>query len=196
MKVSQRPRRKIQPEWHSLQTAETKHEVLVSDHTKISVKDKHGEDIMNQQSRVADACSGRVRMIGRRVVRWMGRGVVYWKLVGVRRRPNMVLWLLGLHRRPTVRCYKGIVKMWPETDGEQAQPREYLGCWRANCEDYVVVDGLMLVLGIRTISMSAGVAASKKEPGSLADLYWATEKSGVVDRRGCEALCIFQFNGR
>ncbi|GKF44708.1 hypothetical protein Tco_0131260, partial [Tanacetum coccineum] len=28
---------------------------------------------------------------------------------------------------------------WPEKDGEQAQPREYLGCWRANCEDYAVV---------------------------------------------------------
>ncbi|GJX38841.1 hypothetical protein Tco_0252144 [Tanacetum coccineum] len=43
-------------------------------------------------------------MIGRRAVRWMGRGVVYWKLVGVHRRPSMVLWLLGLHRRPSVRC--------------------------------------------------------------------------------------------
>ncbi|GJT05071.1 hypothetical protein Tco_0839533 [Tanacetum coccineum] len=40
-------------------------------------------------------------MIGRRVVRWIGHGVVYWKIVGIRRRPSMVLWLLGLHRRPS-----------------------------------------------------------------------------------------------
>ncbi|GJS31287.1 hypothetical protein Tco_0491907 [Tanacetum coccineum] len=43
--------------------------------------------------------------------------------------------------------------IWPETDGEQAQPREFLGCWRENCEDYVVVGPIAAVDGL-TISIS------------------------------------------
>ncbi|GJY77332.1 hypothetical protein Tco_0482448 [Tanacetum coccineum] len=46
---------------------------------------------------------------------------------------------------------------WPETDGEQAQPREYLGCWRANCEDYVVVGLVVAAVGLYHIH-AAGLA--------------------------------------
>ncbi|GKG00988.1 hypothetical protein Tco_0305693, partial [Tanacetum coccineum] len=46
-------------------------------------------------------------------------------------------------------------------DGEQAQPREYLGCWRANCEDYVVVGPIVAVVGQYHIHAAGG---PQKEP--------------------------------
>ncbi|GJW47048.1 hypothetical protein Tco_0078694 [Tanacetum coccineum] len=72
----------------------------------------------------------------------MGRGVVYWKLVGVSRRPSMVLWLLGLHRRPSV---------------------------RANYEDYVVVGPVAAAVGLYHIHVAGG---PQKEPvGPAVELH-------------------------
>ncbi|GKA08684.1 hypothetical protein Tco_0688015 [Tanacetum coccineum] len=72
---------------------------------------------------------------------------------------------------------------WPETDGEQAQPREYLGCWRANCEDYVVVGPVAAVVGLYHIH-AAG--RPQKEPvGPAVELHH--KKKGCV---GCWAVRV------
>ncbi|GJT66422.1 hypothetical protein Tco_1017902 [Tanacetum coccineum] len=104
-------------------------------------------------------------MIGRRVVRWMGRGVVYWKLVGVRRRPNMVLWLLGLHRRPSVSSKLG---------------REHPNAERI---DYVVVGPVAAAVGLYHIHAAGG---PQKEPvGPAVELHH--KKKGCV---GCWAVRV------
>ncbi|GJV10142.1 hypothetical protein Tco_1351683 [Tanacetum coccineum] len=65
---------------------------------------------------------------------------------------------------------------WPETDEEQAQPREYLGCWRANCEDYVVVGPVVTAVGLYHIHAAGG---PPKEPvGPVVELHH--KKKGVV----------------
>ncbi|GKA43737.1 hypothetical protein Tco_0736461 [Tanacetum coccineum] len=72
---------------------------------------------------------------------------------------------------------------WPETDGEQAQPQEYLGCWRANCEDYVVVGPIAAVVELYHIH---AVGGPQKEPvGPAVELHY--KKKGCV---GCWAVRV------